>query len=606
MTMTDSATATGTLPSDPESLVSPTSAASAASAPSVSFESPVASEVGGVFDALTTTDHKRIGRLWLRSSLLMLLAVAVVGVLLRIEDINSSPDDIFAGTNNYFQFFGLYRLGMVLLVVLPLFVGLATVVVPMQVGATNIAFPRAAHGAAWLFMIGAGITVVAVLAGGGWGALDGVSPSEADAIALTLVGTALLIGAILVASVCVATTVVSLRTPGMNLLRVPLFAWSMLVAAAVWLLTLPLALGNLVLIYFDLRGGPGEFGNIEGSDAVFAQLGWLIEQPQIYALAIPVLGVFGQVAAVVAKRRHAQHAAAMALIGFFGLLSVGGWSQPWFQGDSHDEQFVFVVFGLSVALPVLGSVAAVAATFARPGADAAAALEPSLASLERTKKLNLAGLLSVHGLAAFAAVLVLLAATVAGLVRVVQPWDLGGRTTVTAVMNLVWFAALLAGIAGIWFWAPKIAGVLLPGGLGRSAIFNIALGAVLLGGADFVSGFFGAGALAYQYSAASVSLVSVPSNENLVEVMNACAAVGALLIVLGVLAVVAAWLKPQGNTETLSDNPFGGLTLEWATPSPPPLGNFLDAPARVVSEVPLLDSVNDTEDDTEDDTEEDS
>ena len=131
-----------------------------------------------------------------------------------------------------------------LLVVAPLFVGIATVVVPMQVGATNIAFPRAAHGAVWQFMIGAGITVVSVVAGGGWGALDGVSSGERDAIALTLVGTALVIVSLLVASICIATTVVSLRTAGMNLLRVPLFAWSMLVTTSVWLLTLPIALGN--------------------------------------------------------------------------------------------------------------------------------------------------------------------------------------------------------------------------------------------------------------------------------------------------------------------------------------------------------------------------
>ena len=224
--------------------------------------------VVGLFDALTTTDHKRIGRLWLRSGLLGLLAATLLGVVLTIENSNSSPDDIFGGINSFFQYFNLYRFGLVLLVVAPLFVGLATVVVPMQVGATNIAFPRAAHGAVWLFMIGATITVVSVVSDGGWGALDGVTGTERDAIALTLVGTGLVIFALLMASVCIATTVVSLRTAGMNLLRVPLFAWSMLVAASVWLLTLPVALGNLALIYFDLRGGPASLMG-SGTDKTF-------------------------------------------------------------------------------------------------------------------------------------------------------------------------------------------------------------------------------------------------------------------------------------------------------------------------------------------------
>ncbi len=555
--------------------------------------------VVGLFDALTTTDHKRIGRLWLRSGLLMLLAGTVLGVVLSIENSNSSPDDIFRGVNGFFQGFAMYRFGLVLLVAVPLFVGLATVVVPMQVGATNIAFPRAAHGAVWLFMIGAGITVVSVVAGGGWGALDGVSSGERDAIALTLVGTALVIVSILVASACIATTVVSLRTAGMNLLRVPLFAWSMLVATSVWLLTLPIALGNLALIYFDLRGGPGEFlrnrtdvpglveGSVEGSDAIFMQIGWLVEQPQVYAFAIPVLGVLGQIAPVVAGRRHAQHTVAVILIGLFGLLSVGGWSQPWFQGPNHDEKFIFIVFGLFAVLPVLSSIGAATDTIAKS----------SIAkSSDEGDGADISGFLSVHGLGAIAGALLLLAATVAGLARVIQPWDLGGRTTITAVMNLALYGAVVAAIAGIWFWAPKISGKQLSVPMGRLVILDVVAGAVLLGGADFVSGFLEAPAFPHQDQVpdSTAPLVAAPSNQGLVEVMNVIGAVGAVLIALGVLGVFAALAKAARTDEPVDDNPHGGQTLEWTTSSPPPSGNFSEPPERVVSEAPVLDAVSES------------
>ena len=543
--------------------------------------------VVGLFDALTTTDHKRIGRLWLRAGLLGLLAATLVGVVLTIENSNSSPDDVFGGVNNYFQYLSLHRFGLVLLVAAPLFVGLATVVVPMQVGATNIASPRAAHGAVWLFMIGAVITVVSVLSGGGWGALDGVNGTERDAIALTLVGTGLVIVSLLAASVCVATTVVSLRTSGMNLMRVPLFAWSMLVATGVWLLTLPVALSNLVLIYFDLRGGPGTFGDAQGSDAIYSQIAWLVEQPQIYAFAIPVLGVLGTIAPVVAKRRHAQHVIAVALIGLFGLLSVGGWSQPWFQGSNYDEKFVFIVFGLFAAVPVLGSIGAAADTIVGrasagdPDSDASAGGESGLA-----------GLSSVHGLGAIGAALLLLAGTVAGLARVIQPWDLGDRTTVTSVMNLVLFSAVAAAIAGIWFWAPKIAGHELAVSTGRLVMLDIVAGAVLLGGADFVSGFLEAPAFGYRVVGSSASLMAEPSNQSLIEVLNVVGAIGAVLIALGVLGVFAAMAKAMRSSEVVDDNPYGGQTLEWTTSSPPPPGNFSEPPGRVVSEAPLLDTVN--------------
>lgn len=595
MTITDS---TPTMADEvtPADAVTPTAdsalVAESALAPTPEYAPAPAStspRVTGLFDALTTTDHKRVGRLWLRSGLVMLLVATIVGVVVRIEYATSSPDSVFGGINSFFQYFNLYRIGLALLVAAPLFVGLATVVVPMQVGATNIAFPRAAHSAAWLFMIGASITVISVFAVGGWGALDGVSATERDAIALTLVGTALVIVSLLVASVCIATTVVSLRTAGMTLLRVPLFAWSMLVATSVWLLTLPVALANLAVVYFDLRGGPGTFAIAEGSNAIYTQIGWLLEQPQVYAFAIPVLGMLGQLAPVIAQRRHAQHIVAVALIGVFGLLSVGAWNQPWFQGTrydnkfvySYDETFVFIVFGLFAALPVVGLIASGAKTIlGRPPTERMSAIPR---------------LLSAQALAALGASVLLLAGTVAGLVRVIEPLHLGGRTTVTAVMNLVLFASVLAAIAGIWFWAPKISGKELPTTPGRLVALKIVGGAVLLGGADFVSGFFEAPAFAYSVATGSAVLVAESPYQGLIQAMNVIAVVGVVLLALGAIGVFTAIAIAARSTgiEPLDDNPFGGQTLEWATSSPPLAGNFSEPVERVVSEAPLLDAVTD-------------
>ncbi len=557
--------------------------------------SMVASQSTGVFAALSTTDHKRIGRLWLWSALLLLVGMALVSFVLRLEEFNQDPEDIFAGFNNYFQFFTLYRLGMVLLVVVPLFIGLSTLVVPMQVGATNIAFPRAAHGALWLFLIGAGITVVSVVAGGGWGAIDGVSVGEADAIALTLVGTALVIGSLLLASVCIATTVVSLRTAGMTLLRVPVFAWSMLVACSVWLLTLPVALGNLVLIYFDLRGGPGVFGIVEGSDAVFAQMIWLVDQPQIFAWAIPVLGVLGQIVPVVAKRRAFSHELTLVLIGLFGLLAVGAWSQPWFGGADYDEQLVYIAFGLFAALPVLGSLGLAVATLL-PKRDTSSATK---SEADSPTKVGFAELFTVHGVGAFVAGLLLLAATTAGLVRVLSLGVLGDRTTVTAVMNLVLFSSVLAVIVGIWFWSPKIGRGLLPAGLGHFGLANVGIGALLLGGADFINGFFGSTDLPANMSVwptdgslATELLLTSLSYQTLVDGMNLLAVLGAFMIAVGLLVAVVAVVRSGRSADVVADNPFGGVTLEWATSSPPPVGNFAEPPDRVISEAPLLDSLD--------------
>ena len=528
------------------------------SPPATSSASVPSPRVDGLYDALTTTDHKRIGRMWLASGIVFFVAAAVIGVMLGIENVDAGGVDLFGGRNNYFQYWSLYRLGLALLVAAPLFIGLATVIVPMQVGATNIAFPRAAFAAAWSFIIGAGITIVAVAAGGGWGALDAVSGDERDAIALTLVGTGLVIVSILLASVCIATTVISLRTPGMTLIRVPLFAWSMLVAAAVWLLTLPIALGNLVVIYVDLRGGPQLFGAPDGNAAtsIYSQISWIIEQPQIYAFAIPALGILASIAPVVAGIRHAQHATLVALIGVFGFLSIGGWSQPAFHDNT--EQFVFICFGFFAVPPVIGLISATADTLVRGRANT--------------------GLPPAHLLASLGGAVLLLAGTAAGLARVIEPLELGGRSTITGILNLVLFSAIVSAIAGMWFWAPKITGTELPAGLGRIVTVDLVAGAILLGGAEVVSGFFQA-----------EQLQLADASEDIVAVFSVIATIGSVLIVLGAFGVVTALVRAIRTEGEVADDPWGGHTLEWATASPPPAGNFSEPPGRVRSEAPLLD-----------------
>ncbi len=443
--------------------------------------------------------------------------------------------------------------------VAPLFIGLATVVVPLQVGAANIAFPRAALAAFWAFLVGAGITVVAVFFGGGWGAVDGVTSREAEAIALTLLGTGMVIVALLLASICVATTVVSLRTDGMTLLRVPLFAWSMLVASAVWLLTLPVVVANIVLVYVDLQDGPLVFGNPEGSTDIIAQLAWVAEQPQVFAFAIPALGIIGSILPVVAGARSAHHSRMATLISLFALLSIGGWSQPFFRDNT--EEFVFILFGLAIVLPVIGLIASSIGALA--AADA-----PT-------------GFPAVHLLGAASAGVLLLTAVVCGALRVVEPFDLGGTSVVTGVLNLVAFAAVTAAFTGLWFWAPKVGGVLWSAGAGRLAVLALVTGGSMLGLVDVVAGFSDAGDLMINTSASSV-----------VDALGDLTLAGAVIGALGAVVALGALVNGRFGPAAAAD-PWQGHTLEWTTASPPPLDNFTEPLPVVVSEAPLLDRVED-------------
>jgi len=449
---------------------------------------------------------------------------------------------------------GLARFALVFMVVVPLFVGLATVVVPMQIGSSNIAFPRAALASAWGYVFGSLIVIISVFAGGGWGALDAVTTGEADAIQLTLLGTGLLLGSLLLASVCLATTVISLRTAGMGLMKAPLFAWSILVASSVWLLTLPVAIANLIIVTVDLRGGPLVFGDPQSS-SIYEQLAWVFEQPQIYAIAIPALGVLGSVIPVSAESRHFNHAAMVIVIGLAGLLSIGGWSQPFF-GDTR-SYLVYVAFGLAAGLPVFGALA--------------------LYGLTLFKGQRPVGIPTAHFAGSLIAVLLLLGAVSVGGLRVIEPLELIGTTADTAVMNFTAFAALTAALAGLAFWSSKIFSSPANPFLGLVGVLSFAGAASLLGLSGLIAGFDGA-----------------PDNllgdvSHLAETMSIVSVLGALAGFGGATALFGLVSLSLMSTSVDEADPWGGHTLEWATATPVATDNFDGPIARVKSEAPLLD-----------------
>ena len=168
--------------------------------------------------------------------------------------------------------------GLVFLFVIPLTIAVATVIVPLQVGASTLAFPRAAAAAAWTYLLGGGLLVAAYAIHGG---PDG---TDARGNALFVVAFVLVLLALLLAWICIATTVVTLRTTGMRLTRVPLFAWSALVAGSVWVLTLPVLIGLAVLSYLDVR-----YHGFFGADAAsgYARIAWAFGTPAVYAMAHP-------------------------------------------------------------------------------------------------------------------------------------------------------------------------------------------------------------------------------------------------------------------------------------------------------------------------------
>ena len=252
---------------------------------------------------VTSTSNLSLGKSWIFSGCVYLVFSTVLGFLLDIVRFDSDSYLIFSNVDKFFQFWSLHRTSIVLLAVVPMIIGLAMCIVPLQIGANSIVFPRAAAFGFWVWFLGSGITVFGFLADGGFGTPE--LGSQREAVALTLVGFLLVIVGICMSVICLLTTIISGRCMGMNLRRIPLFSWTILVAGTLWILTLPVLAANSILAYVDLKGRSAIYFGSE--DLIWGQISWAFTNPQIYVFVLPVIGIAYDIVPVAAKVRQRNH-----------------------------------------------------------------------------------------------------------------------------------------------------------------------------------------------------------------------------------------------------------------------------------------------------------
>ena len=484
---------------------------------------------GGLLGIFGTGDHLVLGRLWIGASIVFLLVSGVAGAMLGVERFDTTHYNMLDG-KNYAQTLSLHGVSAVFLFLLPALLGLATIVVPRQVGAVTIAFPRAAAAAFWAYLIGGGMVVTAYLINGGpFGGND-------KGVDLFLASLALVVVALGLAAVCIGTTVIAMRAPGMTLDRTPGFAWSMLVAVAIWIETLAVLFGLLVLLYVDHRYRVFSVGS---NFQIDAWLRWTITQPTVYAAAIPALGLVVDVVPVLSRTRLRHHGVVIGAIGLFGAASFGAWTFAQFGGAETTQfapdltkQFLYIAVAFAALLPLLVIAGAVADTLRRGSIRIASPL-----------------------LFAIAALLMLLAGVAAGAVRVVTPLDLVGTTADSSVAHYVLGAATIAVLGAVHYWWPLIVTRPMKEGLGLVTAGLLLLGTIALSLPDLISGLL---------DEPRGSLLTQAPRDG-VEALNAVSFIGGALLVLGVLVFVvnlASSLAGRGSDTEI--DPWDGFTLEWA------------------------------------------
>ncbi len=517
------------------------------------------------------TDHKVIGTVFVAAALVFLVVGGLLAVVMRAQ--LAAPDLETVGGNTYRQLFTMHGVVMVFLFLLPLWLGLVTAIVPLQIGATRMAFPRVHALSLWLFLGGAAMVVAAPLVSdvvGGWTLStplpDGLN-SAGEGIDLVILGLILVAVAAITVAINVLTTVLQLRAPGLTMARIPLFSWSATVSSAVLLLALPVLVGALVLLFVDRHYGGHVFngftGTRGGNPLMWPRLFWFAAFPLLWALLLPALGAVSDIVPVFTRRKLFSHQRAVAAIAAVGVLSFAGWGSE--VGTLRRARPLFALGVLLVLLPVASLILNWLATMAKaPRHDAK--VKGRMGSVPMLHVLGVVTLLAV-GLAG---------ELVAGL-------DSGGRSHRNywgiATQHTLFFGAATAGaVAAIYYWAPKLWGRHLSEKLGKVQFL------ALVGGMHLA--FLPMFVLGIQDMAAHTAI----DTDGEWAPANLVASIGGGIVVLGVLLLILNLLVSvvAGRGKSAGSDPWDGHTLEWSTTSPPPADNFRTLP-EVRSETPLLD-----------------
>jgi cytochrome c oxidase subunit 1 len=506
------------------------------------------SQPGGLAAVIGTTDHKTIGKLYLGFSAPLLLVALALSAVVDAEGLDASGFEILAD-NTFFQVFTLSRVALVFLGVLPAIVGLALHIVPLQVGAHSVAFPRAAAASFWGWLLGSGLLIAAYLTNGG------PAGGNADAVRLSLAAMLLVLVSLALGLVCVITTVATVRANGMTLLQVPVFAWAMFVAGSVWLLNIAVLVGNVVVITVDTMNEAVLYG---APAVVWPQLEWFFGQPATLSLVVPALGITADVVATMTGRRLGRYPVVLGTLGAVAALGFGGWAQTVFNPELATEA-AYVALSVAALLPALGFAGGIADTLRQGRPRLAAATGLALISL-------LGGLATAAAGAAYALPFL----------------NLAGTTWHAGVAKLAIGTAITGVAAGQFYWGGKIWGRTVIDAAGKLLVPVLLLGTALFAGADLVAGALGQ----VPVGADGLFTATVDGAELLAGLSAAGAAVLALGVVLIVLAVLPAAF---GGGRPAEDDPYDGHTLEWATSSPPAWDNFPSPIATVGSPEPMTD-----------------
>src|SRR6188472_4379380 len=512
---------------------------------------------------VTTTDHKRIGIMYLVLTFAFFLIGGVEALLIRLQ--LAQADNTLLDPQTYNQLFTMHGTTMIFLFVVPVWAGFANYFLPLMIGARDMAFPKLNALSFWLLAAG-GIVFYASLffspPEAGWTMYPPLSekaylPSggvDAWIFLIHLTGVSSLLGAI-----NFYATIANMRAPGMGWGRLPLFVWAILTYSILLILALPVIAAAVTLLLTDRHFGTNFYNPSNGgSPLLWQHLFWFFGHPEVYIMVLPGFGIISEVLPVFARKPifgYKAIAAATILIAFLGLLV---WAHHMFSTPS--PVFVLIFFMMSsflIAVPTGVKIFNWVATLWRG-----------------TIEFKVALLFAVGFLGTF------LLGGITGIFLAVFPvdWQLTDTYFVVAHFHYVLMGgAVFAAFAAIYYWFPKITGRLLGEGLGKASFWLMLVGFWVTFLIQHSIGLDGMPRRVYEY----------PDIGHL-ELYNLISTIGAFILGLGILLTIINVARGAKRGVVAGPDPWKANTLEWFTTSPPPVNNF-DVIPRVRSVEPMKD-----------------